>query len=896
MRGVNSIIIFFILISSYVILAQIPPVIDREVFFGDPEIAGSQISPDGNYISFLKPFNGVLNIWVKTVEQKFEDAHPLTADTARPIRGYFWSRDSKYILYVQDKGGDENFRIYKVDPAGKGEPVPTSTDLTPLEKVRAIIIDVPRNKPDEIIIGLNDRDPKLHDVYKLNLKSGERTLIRENKNNMAGWVTDTDGNLKLGIRIMPDGGTEILKLLKDTVESVYQVDNEETVSPVEFTPDGSSFYLLTNKGDDIDKTELLLFNLKNGKTNLIDKDPEDEVDLSNAIFSDITHKLLATVYIGDKQRIYPKDDQFAENYEKLKKAVPEGDYRLNSVSADEKKWIVSVSSDVDPGSTYLFNTETGAAEFLYKSRPELNNDYLAEMKPVSYKARDGMIIHGYLTLPKGIEAKNLPVVMFIHGGPWSRDYWGYNSYIQFLANRGYAVLQPNFRGSSGYGKKYLNSGNKEWGLAMQDDITDGARWLINQGIADPKKISIAGGSYGGYATLAGLAFTPDLYAAGFDIVGPSNIITLLKSIPPYWTPIKKMFDVRVGDMNNTDDLKLLQNVSPFNHAKAITAPLYVVQGANDPRVNKAESDQIVAALRDLGRDVEYMVAPDEGHGFAGLKNRMAMIVAMEKFLSKHIGGRLQEEVKPDILERLKSITVDIKSVKLPKRESESAALLSAFNGSAVKTGSTDLNVTINAAGQNIAMQLNSKIESGIWKDKKIYKIIDVSTGSMLAGSDTLIVDAATLLPIFRAARQGTVTVNLDFTDSSAAGLIEMGSQSIPVNIKYDTPSITEGTGAMLAIETLPLKEGYKAYYNEINLNKGSVDKKKIEVTGTEKIKIDAGEFDTYKINISPAEGGSGTTSLWIDKNLGIIVKMKTVLPQGNATVEAEIAKPSAGLD
>jgi hypothetical protein len=357
-----------------------------------------------------------------------------------------------------------------------------------------------------------------------------------------------------------------------------------------------------------------------------------------------------------------------------------------------------------------------------------------------------------------------------------------------------------------------------------------------------------------------------------------------------------MFDVRVGDMNNTDDLKLLQNVSPFNHAKAITAPLYVVQGANDPRVNKAESDQIVAALRDLGRDVEYMVAPDEGHGFAGLKNRMAMIVAMEKFLSKHIGGRLQEEVKPDILERLKSITVDIKSVKLPKRESESAALLSAFNGSAVKTGSTDLNVTINAAGQNIAMQLNSKIESGIWKDKKIYKIIDVSTGSMLAGSDTLIVDAATLLPIFRAARQGAVTVNLDFTDSSAAGLIEMGSQSIPVNIKYDTPSITEGTGAMLAIETLPLKEGYKAYYNEINLNKGSVDKKKIEVTGTEKIKIDAGEFDTYKINISPAEGGSGTTSLWIDKNLGIIVKMKTVLPQGNATVEAEIAKPSAGLD
>ncbi len=896
MREIKSFFLFFLIIISSVTFAQMPPLIDRETFFGDPKLARSQISPDGNYISFLKPYNGVLNIWVKTIDQKFDDARPLTADTARPIRGYFWSQDSKFILYVQDKGGDENFRIYKVDPATEGDPVPPSTDLTPMEKVRATIIDVPRNKPDQIIIGLNDRDPKLHDVYKLNLKTGERILIRENNNNMAGWVTDTEGNLKLGIRVTPDGGSEILKLLKDTVESIYQVNNEETASPVHFTPDGSGFYLITNKGDELDKTELVLFNLKDGSTKLIDKDPENEVDLSNAIFSDITHKLLATVYVGDKQRIYPKDEEFARQFEIMRKVLPVGDVNLNSVTADEKKWILSVSSDVNPGSVYIFNIETGKAEFLYKSRPELNNDYLAEMKPVSYKARDGMTIHGYLTLPKGVDSENLPTVMFIHGGPWYRDKWGYNAMVQFLANRGYAVLQPNFRGSTGYGKEYLNSGNKQWGLAMQNDIADGANWLVKEGFAESKRICIAGGSYGGYATLAGLAFTPDLYAAGFDIVGPSNIITLLKSIPPYWAPIKKIFDVRVGDMNNPDDLKLLENVSPLNHAKAITAPLYVVQGANDPRVNKAESDQIVVALRDLGRDVEYMVAPDEGHGFAGLKNRMAMIVAMEKFLSKHIGGRLQEEVKPDIRERLKAITVDVKSVSLPKKETEAVSFLSSFDGTALKTGSTNYVVNINAAGQDITMQLKNNIVKEMLGNREIYKIIDQSIGGMLSGYDTLIVDAKTLLPLSRAAKQGAVRVNLNYTDSSATGLIEMAAQKIPVNIQYDTPSLTEGTGSRIALETLPLKEGYKAFYYEINLNRGTVEKKLIEVTGTEEIKIDAGEFDTYKINISSTDGGPSSTSLWFDKKLKTTVKMKAVLPQGNATVEAEIAKPSVDME
>jgi dipeptidyl aminopeptidase/acylaminoacyl peptidase len=339
------------------------------------------------------------------------------------------------------------------------------------------------------------------------------------------------------------------------------------------------------------------------------------------------------------------------------------------MTKDEQTWVVSVSRDIDPGSVYIYDCKTDKAELLYRKRHDLPSEHLAEMKPARYKARDGLVIPAYLTLPKGIPAKNLPAVVFVHGGPWGRDTWGYDSMAQFLANRGYAVLMPNFRGSDGYGKQFLNAGNKQWGTgSMQHDITDGVKYLIQEGIADPKRIAISGGSYGGYATLAGLAFTPDLYAAGFDIVGPSNIITLLNSIPPYWTPIKKMFSVRVGDMDNPEELKMLNEQSPLNSAEKITAPLFVVQGANDPRVKQAEAAQIVAALYRLGREVEYMVAPDEGHGFAGKLNNLAMSTAMEQFFAKHLGGRVQKDVRKEIKEKLDSITVDVSTVKMPVKK------------------------------------------------------------------------------------------------------------------------------------------------------------------------------------------------------------------------------------
>lgn len=663
----KRIILFFIVLFAIQANAQLPPLLDRELFFGDPEISGAQISPNGQFISFIKPFNNVKNIWIKKRREPFDKARPLTNDEKRPVTGYFWSRDSKYILYVQDKGGDENYRIYAVDALSAGDPVPPARDLTPIKKVRATIIAVPRDTPNEIIVGLNDRNPQLHDVYKINLTTGKRTLIRQNNENIAEWITDQKGNLRLGVRLTPDGGEDIMKVDGKNLVSIYSVNSEEEANPIHFTADGNSFYMITNKGNDVDKSRLELFDLKTGKIKFIEKDPLNEVDFGGALFSELTDKLLVTGYVGDRgDRLYYKDKAFEKDLKKLIAQVGDGIFAVSSKTKDEKTWIVSVSTDVDPGSVYIYDCNTYKAELLYHQRPDLPSKYLAKMKPVRYKARDGLTIHAYLTLPKGIPSKNLPAVVIVHGGPWARDRWGYDPEAQFLANRGYAVLMPNFRGSEGYGKQFVNAGNKQWGGKILDDVNDGVKYLIRQGIADPKRIAISGGSFGGYETLAGLAFNPNLYAAGFDIAGPSNLVAFIKSIPPYWEPIKKLFAVRVGDINNPEDLKMLEKQSPLNSVKRITAPLYVVQGANDPRVKKAEADQIIAKLHGLGRDVEYMVAPDEGHGFAGKLNNLAMYTAMEEFFAKHIGGRVQKDIRKAIKDRLDSITVDVNTVKMPE--------------------------------------------------------------------------------------------------------------------------------------------------------------------------------------------------------------------------------------
>jgi dipeptidyl aminopeptidase/acylaminoacyl peptidase len=878
----QTIILLAALLVPYVTaLAQLPPIIDRELFFGDPEISGAQISPNGQYITFLKPFKGVRNIWVKERSEPFEKARPITADTTRPVTQYFWSRDSKYVLYAQDKGGDENYRIYAVDPTASGDPVPPARDLTPLEKVRAMIIDVPKKTPNEILVGLNDRRADLHDVYRVNITTGERTLIRKNDENVADWLDDLDGNLRLGLRVTPSGGTEILKIENDSLISIYSVTADESCGPMRFTPDGNKFYLETNKGDALDKIQLQLYDLSTGKTTLVDKDPMNQVDFAGALFSDVTNDLLATYYIGDKLRLYPKEKRFAKDYARLRKALPEGEISLGNMTEDENLWVVVVSSDVDPGSRYLFDRKTGKAELLYRARPNLPSKDLASMRPVSYKARDGMTIHAYLVTPKGIAAKHLPTVMLIHGGPWYRVMWGYNPEAQFLANRGYAVLMPNFRGSTGYGKKFLNAGNKQWGTGyMQHDISDGVKYLISKGIADPKRVGIYGGSYGGYATLAGLAFTPKLYAAGVDYVGPSNIITLLNTIPPYWAPMKKIFDVRVGDMNNPEDKKRLEEESPLNSAQNIRVPLLVVQGANDPRVKKAESDRIVIAVRDQGKPVEYLVAPDEGHGFAGRDNRMAFYTAQERFFAKYLGGRFQESVTPEVQKRLDVLTVDVSTVKMPtmpKAEAVSSAM-SAFDGSMVKPSTSHYTTKMTMMGKEITIPSTRSIAEATLDGAKVWRVIEETTGPMGAGVDTLDLDAATLLPIRRAGTQGMATMWFKFSKDSVEGKIVAGPQEMPINVKLSGPVLPEGAGVEIPVGTLPLAESYTASIEVFNTMQAKTQEMTLKVSGSEKVTVPAGTFDTYKVEITPNGDEGGGSKLWIAKDDRRIIRVENQLP------------------
>jgi dipeptidyl aminopeptidase/acylaminoacyl peptidase len=657
--------------------AELPPLIDRELFFGDPQIAGAQLSPDGRWITFLKPYQDVRNIWVKGIDEPFDAARPLTADE-RPVPGYFWSRDGQYVLYVQDKGGNENYHVYAVDPSQPAQDetgVPPARNLTPVEGARAQIYSVPESRPDEIIVGLNDRNPTYSDIYRVSIKTGERALLWQNDQGLASFSFDLDGQVRMASRQTPDGSTEYLRIDGEELSPIYGVSSTEMAWPIRFHKDGSQVYMRTNKGDDVDLAQLVLLDVASGKTEVVETDPEARVDFGGAVFDPRDEELMATFYVDDRARIYPKDPEVKKDLDVLRQKLPEGELGLTSITEDASIWLVSISSDVDPGSVYVYRRTDGDVELLYRSRPELPSEHLAHMKPIRYEARDGLEIPAYLTLPRGLDAKKLPLVVHPHGGPWARDAWGYDPYAQFLANRGYAVLQPNFRSSTGYGKKFLNAGNKEWGTgAMQHDITDGVQYLIDEGIVDADRIAIYGGSYGGYATLAGVTFTPELYKCAIPYVAPSSLITLIESFPEYWRPfLQGTWYTRVGDPAIEADRKDLKARSPLSFVDRIQVPLLVVHGANDPRVKQAESDQIVVALRDKGHDVEYMVGPDEGHGFRAPMNRMAMAVAMERFLGKHLGGRVQEELPDDLGQHLKGLMLDVESVTVPARTTTESA-------------------------------------------------------------------------------------------------------------------------------------------------------------------------------------------------------------------------------
>ena len=620
----NIYILLFILLGGCTLNI---PKIPLEDFFRNPEKSSFQLSPNGKKIAYMKPWddgNRMMNVYIKDLGQ--ENGVRITSASKRSLYGYFWLNDNR-IAYIQDKGGDENIHIYAVDIDGSND-----IDLTPFDNIQARITDDLEDDPNHMIISINNRNPRIHDVYRLNVNSGELTLIAENPGNIMGWMTDNDGKLRIA---MTSDGVNSSILYRDTEKDEFKpiltTNFKVSVSPLFFTFDNKNLYVSSNRGRD--KSAIYKFDLETAKeTELIFE--HDEVDVSGLLRS-INRKVLTGVsYYTDKRQLHFLDEWRENLQKKLESKLTNVEVAISDMSKDETKAIVVAFSDISRGTYYYYDIENDDLTLLADLNPWLNPDHMSNMKPISYTSRDGLKINGYLTIPKGSNGKNLPVVVNPHGGPWARDRWGFNPEIQYLANNGYAVFQMNFRGSTGYGRDFWEKSFKQWGKTMQDDITDGVEWLINEGIADPERIAIYGASYGGYATLAGLTFTPDLYACGVDYVGVSSLFTFMESMPPYWELYREMMYEMVGHPEN--DKELLASSSPLLHVDKIKVPLFIAQGANDPRVKKSESDQIVNALKEKGIDVPYMVKDDEGHGFYNEKNRFDFYKAMSEFLSEHL--------------------------------------------------------------------------------------------------------------------------------------------------------------------------------------------------------------------------------------------------------------------
>lgn len=868
--------LFVMVLSTAFVSSQTEvPLIDREIFFGNPEIAGGQLSPDGQYISFMKEHNGIMNLWVKKFDEPFEDARLLT-DTKRPLAGYFWTDDSQYLLFVKDSGGDENYNVFALDPRVDSDPetnLPPARNLTPIEGVRAVIYHVSKKNPNILWVGINDRDAAWHDLYELDITSGDLTLLFENTSRITGWILDWDEELRLATSTN-EAGDNLIYAVGDgnSFTEIYRTGVLETSYPLGWNKDNSAFYLVSNKGDD-NLTSLHLMNPNTKEITLVESDPEGKVDFGGLWTSDKTREIIRTSYVDAKRRRYWRNKRWENNYNYLKEKFPGREIGFGSITRDESQMLVTVYGDKYASERFYFNADTRELVHQYTARPKLKalEQHLVEMQPISFTSSDGLEIPAYLSLPADVDAKDLPAIVLVHGGPWARDNWGYNSFVQFLCNRGFAVIQPNFRGSSGFGKEFLDAGNMEWGLKMQDDVTWAAKHLISEGIADSGRVAIMGGSYGGYATLAGLAYTPDMYACGVDIVGPSNLFTLIESIPAYWQSAIKIFYSRMGDPNTEDGKKILEAASPLFHSEQIKKPLLIIQGANDPRVKQAESDQIVVALRDLGREVHYILADDEGHGFAKPVNNMGMLAASEKFLAKYCGTRYQEGMSEEVAERLKEMTVDISTVTLPEKKEVTIAESGPMLVGDLTEGAHDYDIVIKVQGQEIKMDMSRVVA----KVDDQWVITDESTSAMGAITDINRLSAQDLSPRSRKVMQAGATVDVMFE----AGVAKINLNGTEKEVALNGAFFSDGAGFDQLVARMPLAEGYEMAFQTLDMMMMKPKIMSLLVEAKEELE----GVSCWKVVVTNSENANEKMTLWIDPGAKLARKITQIIPMmGNA--------------
>jgi dipeptidyl aminopeptidase/acylaminoacyl peptidase len=612
--------------------------IPRSVLFGNPERTSPRISPDGTRLAWIAPRDGVLNVWVAPVGQAetgvdWGAAQVITDDTDRGVRVFVWARDGRHVMYLQDAGGDENWRLYDVDLETMKR-----RDLTPFEGIHAEIIATSKRHPTEVLVGINADNPQLHDVYRLDLSTG--SLVKEIVNpGYAGWVADEDLVVRCALQPLPDGAYDVL--VRDSTEAdwrtLWTIPAEDATSSdiVSFSGDGRSLLVISAAGANTGR--LTRIDLETGSASVLAEDPE--ADVTGAMLHPDTRDPQIVMILKDRMT-YTVLDPSVEDDLKTVRELHHGDPVFVGRDEADRTWLVGFTNDTGPIPYFMYDRATRSARFLFEHQPALSSYELAPMEPFTFTARDGLEIHGYVTFPVGLGRSGLPAVLNVHGGPQVRDSWGYDPEAQWFANRGYMCVQVNYRGSTGYGKAFVAAGDREWGGKMHDDLIDAVSHVVGAGWADPARVAIYGGSYGGYAALVGAAFTPDVFRCAVDIVGPSNLKTLLETIPPYWAPAIAQLYRRVG--NPETDVDFLWSRSPLSRARDIRIPLLIAQGANDPRVKQAESEQIVAALKEAGIDYEYMLFPDEGHGFAKPENRIKFYATAERFLARYLGGRFEE--------------------------------------------------------------------------------------------------------------------------------------------------------------------------------------------------------------------------------------------------------------
>jgi hypothetical protein len=714
--------------------AGLPPLIDRELFFGNPEISSATLSPDGRYVAFRKPWNGTLNIWVKRADEPYEQARRITAEEARPIPGFFWSRDSRFVLFVQDQGGDENFNVYAVHPAEAppaGSETPRARNITEAKGARALIFDVPRHDHDIIFVGLNDRDPAWHDLYEIRISTGERRLLKQNTERVAGWTFDRKGALRLATRTTDSGDTDILRVTDTGFERIYGCTVFETCGVLQFHPDHRRVYIVTNHGAP-DLARLILLDPETGREEVVESDPEEQVDFAGAIFSERTGELVATTYVGDRMRIYFRDKGYEADYELIRKQLPGMEISLAGSTADERTWMVVASSDTEPGERHLFNRETKTLTKQYAVFEDLPRQHLATMTPIHYPSSDGLEIPAYLTLPKGVPAKNLPLLVVPHGGPWARDVFGYDPMAQFFANRGYAVLMPNFRGSTG---------------------------------------------------------------------------------------------------------------------------------------------------------VEYLVAPDEGHGFSRPVNNMAMFATIEAFLAGHLGGRYQESMPPEVKTRLGEIRVDPKTVTLGQKVDATAVGLPETSHPLLLDES-HYATTIAIGPQTIKMDtINAAALEG-------DRIVVTETAKLPQGdvTDRATLDRATLAVRMREVQQGPVAIRVTFEGGRAGGTVAMGGAEQKVDADLGGELFADGAATYRAIAALPLAEGYTTTFRNFDVQRLRPTIKQLRVAAVEDVTVPAGTFKAWRVQIGSAEGEPGDQTVWIDTVSRRVVKISATVPQAGGVATVELVK------